>query len=375
MPLDITIHQLLGAMKGLGASDLHLKAGMPPYYRVGGHLRSASKVPPLTGEQVEELMGPIIPPTRRDFYEEHGDLDFSTEIAEGERFRVNIFRAGTKMNAAIRRVNAEIPTYEQLHLPPVYGHLIDRTHEGIIIVSGVTGSGKSTTLAAMVEHINATRRDNIITIEDPIEYLFRPKKSIVSQREIGIDIPSYGDGLKYVVRQDPDVIFIGEMRDKFTMSAALQAAETGHLVFGSLHTADAMQAFARILEFFPRSEHEFIRGSLSNSLRAICAQRLLPGCNENAKLVPATEVLINTPTCKELIRKEQDNDIPSLIASSEKEGMHSFTVSLARLVNDELVYRDTAMEYAPNPDALASMLRGIKTQATTMVQRVRSGGK
>ncbi len=369
-----SILKLLGVMKGLDASDLHLKVGASPYYRVGGHLRSAN-MPAVTGEQIDELMSPIIPEGRRAFYDEHGDLDFSTEIGEGERFRINIFRAGTKMNAAIRRVNSEIPSYEELLLPPIYSQLIEKSREGIIIVCGVTGSGKSTTLAAMIEHINKSRRENIVTIEDPIEYLFRPDKSIVSQREIGIDIPTYGDGLKYIVRQDPDVIFIGEMRDKFTMTAALQAAETGHLVFGSLHTADAMQAFSRILEFFPRSEHEFIRGSMSNALRAICAQRLMPGCQEDKPRVAATEVLLNTPTCRELIRKEMDEDIPALIASSDKEGMHSFTASLAKLVQDELVFRDTAMKYAPNPDALASQLRGITTQTQGLVSRVRGGGK
>lgn len=374
MASEVSIQKLLGAMKGLAASDLHLKAGMSPYYRVGGLLRS-TKTPPLSGEQIASMLVPIIPAKRRDSYEEYGDLDFSTELADGERFRVNIFRAGARMNAAIRRVNSEIPTYKELNLPPIYYDLIEKSREGLIVVSGVTGCGKSTTLAAMIEHINTTRRANIVTIEDPVEYLFRPKKSIISQREIGIDIPDYGEGLKYIVRQDPDVIFIGEMRDKYTMSAALQAAETGHLVFGSLHTADAMQAFARILEFFPRNEHDFIRGSLSNSLRAICAQRLLPGCQEDTPLVPATEVLTNSPTCRELIRKEQDEDIPALIASSEKEGMHTFTSSLARLVRDELVFRDTAMKFAPNADGLASVLRGITSQTQSLVQRVRSTGK
>jgi twitching motility protein PilT len=374
MAMEVTIHQLLGAMKGLEASDLHLKAGLPPYYRIGGHLRSANR-PAVSGAEIADLLAPIIPEVRRSFYEEHGDLDFSCEIAEGERFRVNIFRAGTRMNAAIRRVNPEIPSYEELHLPQVYHDLIEKAREGLVIVCGVTGSGKSTTLAAMLEQINNSRRENIVTIEDPIEYLFRPNKSIVSQREIGIDIATYAEGLKYVVRQDPDVIFIGEMRDKFTMTAALQAAETGHLVFGSLHTADTMQAFARILEFFPRTEHEFIRGSLSNCLRAIMAQRLLPGCQEKWPLVPATETLLNSPTCRELIRKEQDQDLPSLIASSENEGMHSFTAALAKLVEDELIFRDTAMKYAPNPDGLASLLRGIKAQAQTLVTRVRGTGK
>ncbi len=251
MSEKITAQALLAAMKTHGASDLHLKAGMPPVYRVGGHLRSVA-LPAMSGEAIDECMTEIIPPQRRAFYEEHGDLDFAAHLPDGDRFRVNIFRAGAAMNAAIRRVNPSIPSYDQLHLPKIYEKVIAETGEGIIIISGVTGSGKSTTLAAMIDQINNTRHENIVTIEDPIEYLFKPKKSIISQREIGIDIPTYGEGLKYIVRQDPDVIFVGEMRDKFTMTAALQAAETGHLVFGTLHTADAMQAFARVLEFFPR---------------------------------------------------------------------------------------------------------------------------
>ena len=373
MAAQLTIQQLLTAMKTHGASDLHLKAGLPPTYRVGGNLRTVN-MPPMSGEEIDRIISPIIPANRREYYEKYGDLDFATELPDGDRFRINIFRAAARMNAAIRRVNSKIPTFEELLLPPVYRKLIENTHEGIIVVCGVTGSGKSTTLASMIEHINETRHENIVTIEDPVEYLFRPVKSIISQREIGIDIPDYAEGLKYVVRQDPDTLFIGEMRDKFTMTAALQAAETGHLVFDSLHSEDAMQAFARILEFFPRTEHEFIRGSLSNSLRAICSQRLLPGAKDEQPLVPATEVLINTATCRELIRKEQDSDIPALIASSEREGMHNFTSSLARLVETDMVFMDVAMQFAPNAEALASQLRGIKTQASTMVQRVRGKG-
>jgi twitching motility protein PilT len=365
-----SIQQLLGAMKKMNASDLHLKADHVPAYRVGGILRNVN-LPPLSADDLEACLAPIIPPQRRDVYEEHGDLDFATTLPDGERFRVNIFRAGTRMNAAIRRVNSRIPSYEELHLPPVYPRLVETSNDGIIIVCGVTGSGKSTTIAAMIAQINETRHENIVTIEDPVEFLFKPSKSIISQREIGIDIPDYGEGIKYIVRQDPDTIFIGEMRDKYTMTAALQAAETGHLVFGTLHTADTMQAFTRVLEYFPREEHEFIRSSVANSLRGICAQRLLPGAKEDVPLVPATEVLLNTPTCRELIRKEQDQDLPALIAGSEKEGMHSFTSSLARLVEEDLVFYDVAMEFAPNRDALASQLRGIKTQSSTMIHRAR----
>jgi twitching motility protein PilT len=253
------IEQLLAAMKTHGASDLHLKAGVAPTYRVGGILRTVN-LPAMSGEEIDLCMTPIIPEGRRAEFDARGDLDFAAELPDGDRFRINIFRAAGKMNAAIRRLNAAIPSFEELHLPPIYRKLAETTNEGLVLVSGVTGSGKSTTLAAMIEHINANRHENIVTIEDPIEFCFKSKKSIISQREIGIDIPDYGEGLKYIVRQDPDTIFIGEMRDKFTMTAALQAAETGHLVFGSLHSADAMQTFARILEFFPRPDCRIVCG-------------------------------------------------------------------------------------------------------------------
>ena len=367
-----SILPLLENMKAHGASDLHLKVGLPPYYRINGTLRKID-ADMLDGETIFRMLLPIIPNRRKAQYEQHGDLDFACQLPDGgDRFRVNAFRCCDQMNAAIRRVKGEIPTYESLHLPAIYEQLIARTHEGLIIVCGVTGSGKSTTMAAMLEHINSERGVNIVTIEDPVEYIFKSHKAIISQREIGIDIPDYADALKYIVRQDPNVIFIGEMRDKNTMLAALQAAETGHLVFGSLHTADTMQAFARILEFFPKSEHDFIRGSLSNSLVAILAQRLLPGCNPEIPRVPATEVLLNGPTTRDVIRQSRDDDIPELISSAEAEGMHGFTRSLCNLVQDELVFRDTAMKFAPNSEALASLLRGIKTTAQTMIHRVRA---
>lgn len=364
MSSQLTIQALLEKMGPLNASDLHLKAGLPPFYRILGELRKVN-LPSLSGDDIDALLTPVIPPQRRAQYETAGDLDFSLQMPDRTRFRFNVFRSAGVMNTAVRRVKAEIPTFEALRLPPIYRQLIERTTEGLVLVCGVTGSGKSTTLAAMLEHINENRGEHIVTIEDPVEYTFPPRKCIISQREIGIDIPDYAEGLKYIVRQDPDVVFIGEMRDHFTMTAALQAAETGHLVFGSLHTADATQAFGRILEFFPRGEHGFIRSSLANSLRAICAQRLLPGTDAvKIPMAPATEVLLNSPTVRDLIRREQDAELPNIIAASEKDGMHNFTMSLARLVNEELVYRDTAMQFAPNPDALASMLRGIRTTAT-----------
>lgn len=373
----LTIQRLLAGMKRHSASDLHIKVGVPPTYRINGVLRAIGNEP-MSAEEADHLLDPIIPARVRDRYDTTGDLDFACYNEEGDRFRVNMFRAGGHVSAAIRRVKAEIPTYEALHLPPIYNTLIERTNEGMILVVGVTGSGKSTTLAAMIEHINATRSENIITFEDPVEYRFVPRKSIVSQREIGIDTPDYKQALRYMVRQDPDVIFIGEMRDHDTVLAAIQAAETGHLVFGSLHTADTMQAFNRILEFFQREEHAFIRSALANTMRAICAQRLLPAVEDFARthgglgVVPATEVLINTPVVGDKIRDAQDADIPAIINGSRAEGMMSFTQSLADLVKKDWVDLRTAMAYAPNRDALDSEIKGLDVRSKTLVSRIKS---
>jgi twitching motility protein PilT len=376
------MHDLLDNMRKHDASDLHLKVGMPPIYRVGGHLRVAGAVPPLTPEDTDRLIHEILPAHMQGRLDDTGDADFSAfqEIDEPDeskdhnqpkrqdRFRCNVFRAGGHLHAAIRRVKPEIPTFESLNLPDIYRKLADESHEGLILVTGVTGSGKSTTLACMLERVNEQRAENIITIEDPVEYNIHPKKSVVSQRELGIDVPSYAEALRYVVRQDPDVIFIGELRDHDTVLAAIQAAETGHLVFGSLHTADTMQTFSRIVEFFPQHEHQFIRSALSNSLKAVCAQRLLPAVDGKG-MVPATEVLISNPSVKEKIRDAKDNDLPAIVNASTADGMRSFTYSLTQLIEDDMVTMQTALEYAPNREALKSRIKGVDVRESTLVNR------
>lgn len=374
---SITIHKLLNGMKRVGASDLHIKSGVPPTYRINGVLRHLS-TDPLTPDEADHLIEPIIPPRLAPRFESTGDLDFATYGEGGDRFRVNLLRSGGHTHAAIRRVKAEIPTYETLHLPPVYSDLVEKTMEGLVLVVGVTGSGKSTTLAAMIEHINATRAEHIITIEDPVEYRFEPKKSIISQREIGIDVADYRSALRSIVRQDPDVIFIGEMRDHETVLAAVQAAETGHLVFASMHTADTMQSMSRILEFFPESEHKFIRSALATSLKGVCAQRLLPAVpdfNEGrGGVVPATEVLLNTPIVRDRLRDGLFEDLPAIVAASTAEGMRTFTHSLAELVRTDVVSLRVAMDYAPNREMLDAMLKGVQMKAQTLVGKIRSGG-
>lgn len=367
---DVAIDKLLAGMSQLGASDLHLKVGYAPYYRLAGQLRKLEMPPIATSDYLEKMLEGLVPEERREEFATKGDLDFSARGSSGDRYRINVFRSGGETHAAIRRVQSKIPSFDDLALPEIYQTVVSKSTEGLILISGVTGSGKSSTLAAMIDYVNHNRAMHIITIEDPIEYVFTPKKSIVSQREIGIDVVDYHQALRYIVRQDPDCILIGEMRDRETMAAGLQAAETGHLVFGTLHCSDAQQTFARILEFFPRQEHAFVRSSLANSLGAILCQRLLPGIEEGTRF-PATEVLLNNSTVRDKILREEDEDIPAIIAQSEGEGMRSFTTSLRDLIETEKVHYDTAMDFAPSREALASAVKGIKTSAQSLVGRMR----
>lgn len=365
----LTIQRLLQKMREVEASDLHIKVGTSPILRVAEKLHKVD-APELNADDTRQLLSPIIPDHLRGDLETRGGIDFSYHEGS-ERFRCSVFHAGGGLHAAIRRVNPEVPDFNELNLPPVYEEMTERTHEGLVIVCGVTGSGKSSTLAAMIDHINEARACNIITIEDPVEYQFRSQHSFISQREIGIDVPDFPTALRAAVRQDPDVIMIGELRDRDTMLAGIQAAETGHLVFCTLHTSDTMQAFSRILEFFEAKDHPFIRSALASGLRAVMAQKLLPCVKKGVSRVPATEVLLVNSTVSEKIRDGEDDDIHAVIAGSEHEGMHSFTQSLARLVNDDWVEMKVAERFAPNRDALRSKVRGIEVKADTLVQRVK----
>ncbi|MFG0304795.1 MAG: type IV pilus twitching motility protein PilT [Phycisphaerales bacterium JB040] len=372
----INIKKLLAAMRRLDASDLHIKVGIPPTYRVGGELRPI-EADAIGEDEADHLLDPILTEVQQQMFQDTGNLDFAWHLEHPDgttdRFRINLLRSGNHTHAAIRRVKGEIPTYEDLHLPPVYGRIVEQEREGLVLVVGVTGSGKSSTLAAMIDHVNQMRSENIITVEDPVEYRFTPKHSIISQREIGIDVKDFHTALRYVVRQDPDVILIGEMRDQETVMSAIQAAETGHLVFATLHTADTMGAFGRMLEFFPQEERGFVRGSLAGTLKAICAQRLLPANRDvvGIPIVPACEVLLSSPTVRELIRDERDSDLPAVVSNSKSDGMQSFTQALADLVEKEWISVQTAIEYAPNRDALKSMLKGVQVKSASLVGRIK----
>jgi twitching motility protein PilT len=297
-------------------------------------------------------------------YKEHflreGAVDFAYDIVGGDRFRINAFKQKGMTSVAARRVTRKIPSADQLHLPPHMLKLADFS-QGLVLLSGITGSGKSTTIASMIEYINQTRPCHIVTVEDPIEYLFEDKKSFINQREVGIDVRNFHEALKYLMREDPDVVLIGEMRDRETFSAALSAAETGHLVFGTVHSSTTSQTISRLLDMFTAEERGLIRQSLVFNLKAIVTQKLLPGIMEGIKLVPAVEIMISNPSVRKLIAEEREREIIDVLKSNYTDGMQDFTEALRQMVEKEWIEVELAYEVAPNPEELKMRLRGIST--------------
>jgi len=340
-----------------GASDLHLKVGQPPILRIHGTLHPL-KSDPLTDAQLKGLIYELLTQEQIARFEEQGSFDLADEFEGGWRVRINVYHQRGHIGAACRLVQMKIPTYEELHLPPVLSRIAEFP-TGLVLVVGATGTGKSTSLAAMIQQINETRRCHILTVEDPIEYSYKDAKSFVNQREIGLDVPDWVSAMKYAMRQDPNVILIGEMRDPDTFQAGLTAAETGHLVFGTLHAATCGQAFGRILEMYTPDKHPMIRQSLAANLRAVIAQLLLPSCKEGIRMVPAVEILICTPIVRTLILRGEEQKIPQVIQGGANDGMIDITTSIAKLVNEDFVLRKVAMEMAPNRERLDMALRGI----------------
>lgn len=344
------------------ASDLHLKVGQPLKLRLYGQLKNTTGEV-MTEKRIEELVFEILSPVQKEFFLKHGTLDFAYEVNCEHRFRTNLFRQRGMISLAARYVNTVIPPFEQLNLPPIL-EKISESRQGLVLVVGPTGCGKTTTIASMIDHINLTRSCHIITVEDPIEYLFKDKKAIVSQREIGIDVKDYDEALAYLMRQDPDVVFIGEMRDVRTVTAGMRAAETGHLVFGTMHSTNASQAVHRLLDLFPQNERNLIRQTLSLTIKAIISQVLLPCLKEGVDRIPAVEVLIANPTARKLISEEREADLPSVIRSSQEEGMQDLTYNLCDLVNNGFIDPRDAYKYAPNTEELKMALKGIRTTAS-----------
>jgi twitching motility protein PilT len=344
------------------ANDLHLKVGQPPKLRLYGRLKDTTgKV--LTEEKMEQYVFEILSPAQKEVFLKNGTLDFAYEIGDEDRFRINIFRQRGMISLAARRVSANIPPFEQLHLPKTLETICERA-QGLVLVVGPTGCGKTTTIASMINYINNTRFCHIVTIEDPIEYLFKDAKAIVSQREIGIDVHDFEEALRYLMRQDPDVVFVGEMRDAKTVTAGMRAAETGHLVFGTMHSANASQAIHRLLDLFPQSERDLIRQTLSLALSAVISQVLLPCIREGIDRIPAVEILLANPAVRKLISDGRENELPNVIRISQQEGMQDLTDNLCELVKNGSIDPKDAYRYAPNKDELKMALKGIRATSS-----------
>src|SRR5260221_10181137 len=356
---DPDTNKLFRSVRKHEGSDLHLKVGLPPMMRHRGIIKRMD-LPALTQENMERLLMPILSEKSLRVFEDTGGIDFAHVIGNDEsRFRVNVLRQRGKWSLVARRVSNKIPTFEQLHLPPSVESLC-HFDQGMIILAGVTGSGKSTTIASMLDYINEREQVHILTIEDPIEYVFTDKKAVINQREVYIDVKDWNIALKHAVREDPDVILVGEMRDRDTFEAGINAAETGHLVFGTIHASTAPSTISRIMDLFPAGMHNAIRQALAFNLKAIVAKKLLPSIKPGVQRVPTNEIMILNPTIRDLIIKSEDKKLADAIRIGFLEGMLDFTESLRQLVERGDIDKATALEVAPNPEALKMALKGIK---------------
>ena len=353
----MVIEDLLKEIIECRGSDLHISSGLPPIKRVDGNLIRMD-YPALTATEVEQLLFPMMSNDQRRRLEQDWELDFSYGIKGMGRFRVNFYKDKGSYAAAFRTINSEAPTLENMNMPPIVTEIAQKPR-GLVLVTGPTGSGKSTTLAAMIDYINRTRAEHILTIEDPIEFVHTSKMSVIHQRELGMDTRSFANALKSALREDPDIILVGEMRDHETIALALTAAETGHLVFGTLHTSSASQTIDRIIDVFPQGQQQQIRVQLANSLVAVFAQTLLP------KLLPdgtskgrvmAQEIMVVTPAIANLIRESKAAQIYSTIQTSAEAGMQTLEASLAKLVNEGQITEENAYSKTSRPSELGRLI-------------------
>ena len=339
-----------------GASDVHIKPDSPVVYRINSQLVETEMAQTPTQDWLDKVIKEIIPEHFLPRLEEDREIDFSYFLEGIGRFRTNCFQQLGKWCLAMRYVVAEVPKLESLNLPDVIKSIAEEPR-GIVLVAGTTGSGKSTTLAGMIDHINSTMKRHIITLEDPVEYVFEDKGCVIEQREVGLDTPSYEHGLKHVMRQDPDVIMVGEMRDATSFRAAMSASDTGHLVMSTLHTIDAPQSISRVLDFFQTEEREQVRKQMVGTLKAIIVQRM--AVREDGGVVPAIEIMINTPTITKLISENRTEKLHAAIETGTDEGMQNFNQSLFQLVKDGVITKEEALDKASNPQALEMNFKGI----------------
>jgi twitching motility protein PilT len=357
------LDRVLTAARQLGASDVHLKAGLPPIFRIKGDLRTVRDVPALTREGIAQFAVHMMNDRQREDFETNLDIDLAYGTPDGVRYRVNLFQQRGSIGMVLRLIPPEVPPFDRLNLPPSVLDLM-KHNRGIVLITGATGSGKSTTLAAMIDFVNTQEAYHIVTIEDPIEYAFRDKRSVINQREIGFDTMSFARALRAALRQDPDVILVGEMRDFETAQIAMTAAETGHLVLSTLHTVDATETISRLISMFPTHQQQQARLTLASVLRGVVSQRLLPRADGKG-MVPALEIMVNTDRVREMIEDPvRTREIKDAIAEGlHPYGMTSFDQSLAALVKQRLVTYDEAVKHSTSPSDFALLFRGVSGSA------------
>ena len=349
-------HKILNTAVEGGASDVHIKPNAPVVYRISSQLVETEMSQQPDEQWLNNIIDNIVPSQFKATLAEDREIDFSYNIPGIGRFRTNCFQHLGMWCLAMRYVVAEVPKIDNLGLPEIIKSIAEEPR-GIVLVAGTTGCGKSTTLAGMIDHINSTQKRHIITIEDPVEYVFKDKNCIIEQREVGLDTPSYQHSLKHVMRQDPDVIMVGEMRDATSFRAAMSAADTGHLVMSTLHTIDAPQSISRVLDFFPSAERESVRKQMIGTLKAIIVQRMT--VRKDGGVIPAIEIMINTPTVSKLINENRLEKLHAAIETGTDDGMQNFNQSLFQLVKDEIITKEEALEKATNAQALEMNFKGI----------------
>ncbi|RLS36328.1 MAG: PilT/PilU family type 4a pilus ATPase [Planctomycetota bacterium] len=362
------INKLFKMQIKLESSDMHLQVGKPMILRIRGTLRETD-MPPITEEQMWRMFLEVMDERNKYIMAETGGADFSHIVPyEGKnwRFRVNLLRQLGKPGLVARKVEQNIPNFEGLYLPPVMANLCDY-EQGMVLLAGVTGSGKSTTIASMLDFINHRKRVHILTIEDPIEFVYTQDKALINQRELGMDTLDFHVAMKGAVRQDPDIMLVGELRDKDTFETAIHAAETGHLVFGTIHASSAPSTIGRILDLFPMDMHRALRSSMGFNMKAIAAQKLLATIVDKPKRVPIIELMIFNQTIKKLILEEKDEKLSAAIRLGKDEGMQLFNDSIYHFIKLEYIDRPTAFEVSPNVEELKMMIKGIDVKGSGML--------
>jgi twitching motility protein PilT len=365
---SLEVDKIFKALVKLEGSDLHLKVGQPPMVRVKGDLRPLNR-PPIENEEMVRLLIPMMDDRNLEIFDREGGADFAYVVdidGVSWRFRINLLKQLGKIGLVARRINNFIPDFKGLFLPESMEKLC-HFDQGMILLAGVTGSGKSTTIGSMLNYINSIYRKHILTLEDPIEFVYTEDKCLINQREIGQDVLNFGVGMKHAVREDPDIILVGELRDEETFMTAIHAAETGHLVFGTIHAASASTTIGRILDLFPEEMHNAIRSAIAFNMKGIVAQKLLRSIRPGVSRVPTCEVMTFNPIVKKLVLEGHDNKLPDAIRIGAEDGMQDFTMSLKQLIDDELIDRPTAFEVAPNKDALKMALKGIDVKAPGII--------